>query len=148
MNKSRTIIIPLIILIVFFMILFISENCFAQSKKTRISRIEIDGKRYKGKYQILTYLNNETFEAKLEKDSFLLPSVLESESNILVHLIVGRYNLNLGLLPIARFDNIWEIKIFRYPYLDFEMTRKEKKETKLIYLLQFENGGEIIYKVR
>jgi len=148
MNISKKVILSLIVPAFLFVILFKAESCFAQSKKTIVSRIEIDGKQYKGKYKILTYLNNDTFEAKLEKNSFLLPSVLESESNILIQIIVGRYNLNLGLLPIARFDNIWEIKIFRYPYLDFKMTRKEKKETKLIYLLQFENGGEIIYKVR
>lgn len=136
------------IFIIFFIILLLPNSNYSQIKKTKISQIEIDGKKYNGNYKVFFPFRNEIFEGKVEENGFSLPAILNSESKISVQIVLGNFRLNFASLPILRFDNRWTLKIYQYPFSKIEIDKKEKRLLKLVYLLQFDNGGEILYKVR
>jgi hypothetical protein len=114
--------------------------CFqvqAQTVITKITKIEIDGKKVKKDYKVLLYSENKSVEAKRTVDGFIVPAELRGKEQLGVAITFGKHKLNFSDIHISNFDTDWIVGVDKKPFSDEVIYLDGAKAAKSAYYITF-----------
>lgn len=112
----------------------------AQTLTTKIARIEIDEKEYKGDYKVSFLIGETLVKAERIPTGFIVPLELQREEYLDFVITFGQHRLEFSEMHISNFSDKWIVGVDLEPYTYEELDPEEAKKTRQLYYITFLNG--------
>lgn len=132
-----------------FLVLVLCFSAYGQSQKTTIASINVGDDLYSGDLQIILASSEKDLEITISERSFDIPDRFLGEEKIRVKMLIGRFDLDFGQFEKSHFGQKWNILIETHPFseeLVEGLTAAERRRLKLVYLVTFESGGQMVFR--
>jgi hypothetical protein len=124
----------------FIIFSFLCDAHAQDGMSTKISRIEVDGKVVRKKYNVFLRSSGKWMAANKTRTGFVLPNNLTTEEYLDVLVTFGKYQLEFLKLHVSNFREDWVVGVDEKPFSPDFVNPEDASITKRVYYIQFEGS--------